>query len=71
MVLLLRTKLPNSCRPPTGTDASTASAEQRWQLGDVAGYPTRFIKRQPLRGFSIALIGVYALLSYHHPVQPC
>jgi hypothetical protein len=29
-----------------------------WQLGDVAGYPTRFIKRQPLRGFSIALIGV-------------
>ena len=35
-----------------------ASAEQRWQLGDVTGYPTRFIKRQPLRGLSVALLVV-------------
>ena len=32
--------------------------EQAWQLGDVARYPSCLIERQPLRGFSIALVGV-------------
>ena len=36
----------------------STSPEYRWQLGDVARYPPSFIERQPLRGFSIASVGV-------------
>jgi len=33
-------------------------SEQAWQLGDVARYASSFIERQPLAGFSIALVGM-------------
>ena len=45
---------PTVARRPKQT--STASAEQRWQLRNVARYAPCFIKRRRLRGFSITLI---------------
>ena len=34
-----------------------ALSQQLWQLGDVARYAPSLIKRQPLSGLSIALVG--------------
>jgi len=39
-----------------GGDASIPLAEQRWQLGDVAHYATRFILGEHLRHVSVVRI---------------
>jgi hypothetical protein len=61
-----RGRPPNACTPSAfdfATFGKLPPTRQRWQLGDVARYASSFIKRQPLSGFSIALIGVTVHIS--------